>query len=390
MGKISFTQRGILFMNLKIIAAKLIFSATLLTTTAVFSDEPVKASIHPIQEVGPVRTYNAELPGERVKPSAINKLQPGQRLDIPYVTPIDSWIIQKLTERSYWILSDQFAVTVFVGDRGVLLIDAPDVFQMDLFVKELKSITPLPVTTIVYSHPHIDHVGNADELSAIMQSQGITVRIIASENSVREIERYKHSVEPPTEVIANGHSHFTFENWTFKYVTPVDWAHTGADSYTITPDGVLHIADFFFPGRLPLTEVSGVQNMTGWIEFCRYVAGDQDWVFANLGHANIGYRKDVLTTLDYFKDLYSNGFKVFKGFKPVDFQNFKGQNTAVMIRLFFDGAATQLTQLIAERWSHYPQWEVARDHAAKVLWDMALNYNYHENIQPDFAPIPAP
>ena len=155
-------------MKRKIITASLMFSITLLTTTAVFSNEPAEMSNHPIQEVGPVRTYNPELPGERVAPSATNKLKPGQRVDIPYITPIDSWIIQRLTERSYWILSDQFAVTVFVGDKGVLLIDAPDVFQMDMFVNELKSVTPLPVTTIVYSHPHVDHVGNADELSAIM------------------------------------------------------------------------------------------------------------------------------------------------------------------------------------------------------------------------------
>ena len=377
-------------MKKKIITASLMFSITLLTTTALFSNEPAVMSNRPIQEVGPVRTYNPELPGERVAPSAINKLKPGQLVDIPYVTPVDSWIIQRLTERSYWILSDQFAVTVFVGDKGVLLIDAPDVFQMDLFVNELKSVTPLPVTTIVYSHPHVDHVGNADELSAIMQSQGITVRIISSENGVREIARYKHSVEPPTEIIANGRGEFTFEQWTFKYVTPVDWAHTGADSYTITPDGVLHVVDFFYPGRLPLLEVSGVQNMTGFIEFCRYVAGEQDWQFANLGHANIGYRKDVLLTLEYFQDLYSHGSRVFKGFRPMDFQNFKGQNTAVMLRLMFDGAAAQLTQLVAAKWNHYPHWEVARDHADKVLWDLALNYNYHDNVLPDFTPIPAP
>ena len=37
-----------------------------------------------------------------------------------------------------------------------------------------------------------------------------------------------------------------------------------------------------------------------------------------------------------------------------------------------------------------PIQEVARDHADKVLWDLALNYNYHDNVLPDFTPIPAP
>jgi glyoxylase-like metal-dependent hydrolase (beta-lactamase superfamily II) len=350
---------------------------------------PVEA--RPLQQIGPVQTYNAELTTDiRIKASSKRKIKPGERVDIPYVTPLGEWIVQRLTERSYWILSDQFAVTVFVGDRGVLVIDAPDVFDMAKFVERVALITPLPITTVVYSHPHVDHVGNSHKLAQVLKKAGIDLRIIASENAVREIKRYKNSIPMPTEVVANGYSHFTFEDWTFKHVTPVDWAHTGADSYIVTPDGVLHLVDFFYPGRLPLAEVSGVQNMTGWIEMCRRVIGDPDWKIGSLGHANIGNREDVMRTLDYFKDLYTKAFDVFKGFKGEEFQYFAGQNTGVMIRTMFDGGAGILAGMMAEKWSHLPQWEVARDHAEKVLWDVALNYNYHERILPDFTPIAPP
>lgn len=261
---------------------------------------------------------------------------------------------------------------------------------MEAFVGQVAGITPLPITTVVYSHPHVDHVGNAGKLAQVLEKEGTNLRIIASENAVREIKRYKNSIPMPTEIIANGRSEFQFEKRIFKYVTPVDWAHTGADSYIITPGGVLHIVDFFYPGRLPLAEVSGVQNMTGWIEMCRYVAGEPGWELASLGHANIGHRGDVLQTLDYFNDLYTHAFDVFKGFQPEGFQQFAGQNTGVMIRTIFDGGAEQLAKLVADKWQHLPQWEVARDHAEKVLWDVALNYNYHEKTLPDFEPIPAP
>ncbi|NKB37646.1 MAG: MBL fold metallo-hydrolase [Gammaproteobacteria bacterium] len=345
----------------------------------------------PLQQVSPVQTYNPELPDNvRVKPSITRILRPGERVDIPYVPPMGEWNIQRLSERSFWVISEQFAVTVFVGDRSTLVIDAPDVFDMSEFVVQVKKITPLPITTVVYSHPHVDHVGNSQKLANVLKKSEIDLRIVASENAVREIKRYKNSIPMPTEIVANGFSKFQFEKWTFKHVTPVDWAHTGADSYIITPDGVLHIVDFFYPGRLPLAEVSGVQNMTGWIEMCRFVAGDPDWKIANLGHANVGYREDVMRTLDYFKDLYTQAFNVFKGFQPEFFQQFTGQNTGVMIRMMFDGGANQLAQLVANKWNHLPQWEVARDHAEKVLWDVALNYNYHERTLPDFEPIPVP
>ena len=351
------------------------------------NDEPAR----PLQKIGPVQTYNPNLSGDvRVKSSITRNLVPGERVDIPYVQALDKWTIQRLTDRSFWVMSEQFAVTVFVGDSGVLVIDAPDVFDMEEFVRQVKKITSLAINTVVYSHPHVDHVGNSNKLAAVLKESGVDLRIIASEHAVREIKRYKNAIALPTETVPNGHSTFTFEDWTFKHVTPVDWAHTGADSYIITPGGVLHVVDFFYPGRLPLAEVSGVQNMTGWIEMCRYVAGDPDWKLANLGHANVGHRGDVVRTLEYFKDLYTHAFDVFEGFQPEIFQQFSGQNTGVMIRLMFDEGAAQLAQLVAKKWNHLPHWEVARDHAEKVLWDVSLNYNYHEKTLPDFDPIVSP
>ena len=345
----------------------------------------------PIQRVGPVRSYNPEINrDEWVQPSRTTVLPAGKRLDVPYVTPSNAWIVQRLTQRSYWVMSDQFVVTVFVGNHGVLIIDMPDVFDVGAFRAQVALLSPLPITTVVYSHPHVDHVAATSELQELLRKDDIELRIIASANAAREIKRYKQSVPLPTQVIPNGHSSFEFEHWTFKYVTPVVWAHTGADSYIITPGGVLHIVDFFYPARLPMAEVSGVQNMTGWIDMCRHVAGDTDWNVANLGHANIGYREDVLRTLDYFDDLYTNAFDIFQGFRPEVFAQFVGQNTGVMIRSIFDGAAQQLADSLAAKWGHYPHWEVARDHAEKVMWDIVLNYDYKRRLKPGFSPIPPP
>lgn len=344
----------------------------------------------PIQVVNPVTTYNSVLTvDERVKPSSTRILNVGERLAVPYVTGVDQWVVQRLTERTYWLLSNQFAVTLFVGDKSVLMIDAPDVFEIDGFLSQVKKITSLPISTVVYSHPHVDHVGHTGTLAELLAKKGRRLRVIGSENTAREVKRFKNSIPMPTEVLPNGRSTFQFENWTFKYVTPDQWAHTGADSYTITPDGVLHIVDFFYPGRLPMAGVSGAENMTGWINMLRHVAGEKEWKMANLGHANIGYPKDVIVTLDYFSDLYSAAHEVFHGFSGKEFNFFAGENTGVMVRNIFDGASLMITELVSAKWSHYPQWEVARDHAEKVLWEVTLDYNHRTDTVPDFEPIPS-
>ena len=42
-----------------------------------------------------------------------------------------SVVIQRLTERSYWVMLGSHSTTVFVGDKGVLLVDAPIVAPPD-------------------------------------------------------------------------------------------------------------------------------------------------------------------------------------------------------------------------------------------------------------------
>jgi len=120
------------------------------------------------------------------------------------------------------------------------------------------------------------------------------------------------------------------------------------------------------------------------------VAGEPDWQFANLGHGNVGSRTDVERTLEYFQDLYTAMMASWKGFNPMGLQRFKGEIPGVFIRNLFDHGAEQLAMQMKEKWSRFPHWEVSRDHAEKVMWDVVLNYDHKRKIIPDFDPIPAP
>ena len=237
----------------------------------------------PLQQRTPVMVYNDRVPGEEwVEASTKTKLKPGQRVDIATMEGIDEVIIQRLTDRTYWVWSNVYAVTMWVGDQGVLLIDIPENFPIQKFLSEdIKRVTDLPVRALVYSHIHVDHIGGVRRLAEALKSQGISLRIIASESANQEVISHKRNALKPTDVIPDGHATFQFEGQTFRHVTPAKVAHTGADSYTITPDGVAHVVDFFYPGILPLAQTSGVKDQAGYILFLRHLLGE-DWTFANL------------------------------------------------------------------------------------------------------------
>ena len=351
----------------------------------------------PIQHRTPVITYTDRIPGDWVEPSMTKILKPGQRVIHEPVEDVDEIIIQRLTERTYWVWSNVYSVTMYVGDEGVLLIDSPENFPFEKFLREVKQVTPLPVTTVVYSHCHVDHVAGVKVLHKIMKERGVDLRIIGSEAATREIAAHKGMVMMPNDIVPDGYSTFTFEGKTFKHTTPANVAHTAADSYTITPDGVAHVVDFFYPGILPLAQTSGVKDLTGYIYFLRCLLGD-DWDFANLGHDNVGYKADIETTFEYHKDLYNAAYEMWPGFGAEGLQSGRGQIPGVMIRNLFDGVTTAMAERMRPKWSHLPHWEVSWDHATMVLWDFALNWDYEgarksgdkSRAIPDFTPIPVP
>jgi glyoxylase-like metal-dependent hydrolase (beta-lactamase superfamily II) len=60
-----------------------------------------------------------------------------------------------------------FAVTSF----GVVLIDAPGAFVLSA----IRDVTQLPLTHLIYSHAHVDHIGAA---GAVIAAAGGSITIV--------------------------------------------------------------------------------------------------------------------------------------------------------------------------------------------------------------------
>ncbi len=386
----------------KVTLARLMFAALLV----VVSSTPILAQdgerprslprIYPgIQHIDPVMRFTERSPDEEwVQPSVTRKLKAGQRPDIPDFPPVGEYIVQRLTDRTYWMVSNVFTTTAYVGDRGVLLIDAPGSLNPETLFAALKQFTDLPVTTLVYSHLHVDHNGGGFRLRDALKSKGIELRIIGSERLAHQIKRYKNSLATPTEIVPQEKETFKFEKWTFKFVTPVEWGHSGADSYIITPDGVIKYVDFNYPGRLPLAYISSSQSITGWIEFLRHVKGE-DWQFADLGHANIGYKKDIDLTFEYLKDLYDAFFEVASpawnsgAYLQPGVAMQPGDSSGIFWGNVVDSMTETVAKTVFDKWKMVVHAEVIRSHAYKVMEDAFLHYNvgHDPSVRPDFTPI---
>lgn len=349
------------------------------------ADVPEPQTVLPIfnqTQRDPTETY--------VAPSATQPLTIGHRLDLGsdlqlLFTP---FAVQRLTDRTYFIEINLYSATAFVGDQGVLLIDCGGhggPAEAQALIDAVASFTPLPITTLVYSHPHTDHVGN----SVFLQQALPGLEIVASQWAADEIAMFGYPIATPTKTVKERNGNFKFEQWKFRMVTPVTVAHTPADSYIVTPDRVMHVVDFVHAGRLTFLEASVVQHMDGFVLFLRHLAGEEgNYDFLNPGHLNVAYPRDVTRALGYYEAMYWAWWESIQELPMEQFVDPIQDNAVVWLRNYFDAVAEKIFYKVAPAFGHIRFFEVARDHASKVHENQFL-HRLNGVAPPNFGPSPA-
>ncbi|ESP93987.1 MULTISPECIES: MBL fold metallo-hydrolase [Pseudoalteromonas] len=70
--------------------------------------------------------------------------------------------VQKLSDNVYSVFLFHYQSLIIIGDKGVLITDPANTQRAILLKSTISKLTPLPVTKIVLSHEHYDHVGGTE------------------------------------------------------------------------------------------------------------------------------------------------------------------------------------------------------------------------------------
>jgi glyoxylase-like metal-dependent hydrolase (beta-lactamase superfamily II) len=90
--------------------------------------------------------------------------------------------VHQITPSVYWVQGGGGNSGVIVGEQGVIVIDTkvrPELGKQ--LVDDIAQITPKPITTVIVTHSHIDHIGG-------LPSFPKNITVIAHENAVKEIQ----------------------------------------------------------------------------------------------------------------------------------------------------------------------------------------------------------
>jgi glyoxylase-like metal-dependent hydrolase (beta-lactamase superfamily II) len=239
-----------------------------------------------------------------VEPSATNLIEPGQR--VAHLFPrsvMEEYVLQRVTERVWWVSRHFYGSLFYVGTRGVLLLD-PFLGGADATVKAIASVTELPVTAVVYSHFHADHTGGARRLFELLAAA--PPRVIASENTAVWMERFGSDLPRPDDVLDWPSGALSFEDVTLRLRGLPRPGHAPDHAvFLLEEERVGHSADLINIDQLPFGGFAGQDPLVLFrpnLEFARSL--DFDWFCG--GHGNIGEKSDFdfyLTYLDEVAEL---------------------------------------------------------------------------------------
>src|SRR5438128_2337251 len=90
--------------------------------------------------------------------------------------------VEKVKDNLYMLKGGGGNTAVFVGSKGVVVVDTKLPGWGQPILDKIKELTPKPVTTIINTHTHGDHVSGNVEFPA-------TVDIVTQENTKANMEK---------------------------------------------------------------------------------------------------------------------------------------------------------------------------------------------------------
>jgi glyoxylase-like metal-dependent hydrolase (beta-lactamase superfamily II) len=202
---------------------------------------------------------------------------------------------KQLTPEVYLLANGFYNSLAILHRDGVVLVDAPPFFS---HVDLVRTISDEPITHLIYSHSHSDHIGGA----LLIKQEYPDVEIIAHKKTKEILKRRNDPNRPIPDTTFSEKKTLNIGGRKIKLEHPGFDTH-GTDSIFIESDGVLMFVDVVFPGWVPFKSWAVSVDIHGAFEVAEMML-EKDFHTYVGGHlGRIGNKDDVQTYLEFFEDV---------------------------------------------------------------------------------------
>ncbi|WP_423268003.1 MBL fold metallo-hydrolase [Escherichia coli] len=287
-----------------------------------------------------------------VEPSAEKIISPSDKLNNLFERNMSQpYILQKIGERTYYVQRYFYSTTFYVGEKGVLLFDAPE-GRGKYLLQAIRDVTPLPVTALVYSHYHVDHIGDSPFWNDEAKKEGVNLRIIASKATAEKMQFMNSRLPVATQVLSKKDDQFKFEKQTIELHRFVKAGHTDDHSvWLLKQEKVAHSPDLLNPDQLPMMGFAVSDTLVYHDSNLRQVEM-LDWKYFIGGHGNIGSHDDFKFQRQFLNDLRDTTIKVRKEESFGKFMNKTANNHADFARAQREAIIKKVTEVLRPKYGH--------------------------------------
>ena len=298
----------------------------------------------------------------------------------PAVPQDKGYLVEEIRDGLYWATEGAYQVMFLTTGEGVIVVDAPPSIG-EKVLQAVADVTNEPITHVVYSHSHADHIG-----AAAMYPAGAV--IIAHEDTKTQLESALSNNRAFPYGVFVGGSEPPLPTVTFKdrYELKVgsqtlilDYHganHEPGNIFIYAPrQHVLMLVDVVFPGWVPFKDLALAEDIQGFLNAHDQVLEYDFDVFVGGHLTRLGTRDDVQIQKEYVSDLIANAGTALK---TVDFMAIAQEqgfaNPWGLFDVYLDAVAEKTTELTLAKWSGRlggaDVW--TKDHSFRILESLRI------------------
>ena len=271
---------------------------------------------------------------------------PGQFLPLPegarpVAEPASGYRVQRAGETGYVVIGGFVQATFVVTAKGVVVIDAPTALAEKL-PAAIRSVTDKPVTHVVLTHDHFDHIG------AVGAFKG--AKLIAHKATAELLKIFPDPKRPqPDILITRDKQSLTLGGMRFDFLYPGANHEHGNLLVHVPGNRLVVMTDLVMPGWVPYRAWGNADHIPGILKaHDAILALDFDTYVG--GHVyRTGNRQDVIDSRAYWLDLWNwTGEEV--GRTPFDTSVAEAGNVWAVQKVWFDRVAEKVTARLIEKW----------------------------------------
>jgi glyoxylase-like metal-dependent hydrolase (beta-lactamase superfamily II) len=261
----------------------------------------------------------------------------------PQIDFSKGYLVEEIKDGLYWVTDGAYNTIFLTTGEGVIVVDAPPSIGEN-YLNAIAEVTEEPITHVIYSHTHIDHIGAA----SIFPDDAI---IISHKDVALELEQRNDPNRPIPEVTFDDEYLLEVGNQSLelKYDGPM---HVPGNIFIYAPQQkVLMVVDVIFPGWTPFKDLAMAQDVPAFLaahdkileyDFDTYVGGHL---------TRLGTTEDVKIQQEYFQDIEENAALANQEVSFMEIGQEVGfENPWLVFQIYADTISQQCTDATVPDW----------------------------------------